>query len=120
MTLETRTRGTLCRFTLRMRDTSGVEDIEHLPIQIESDRCAPKLHGNSITLQSLQVNSRILFDQMLGRATRLCDFGGTDLKDSFRVFDAVRIFEAIGDMTAMKPVVANPKISFTVWTLPAA
>ena len=60
-----------------------------------------------------QVNSRILFDQMLGRATRLCDFGGTEVKDSFRVFDAVRIFEAIGDMTAMKPVVMNPKISFT-------
>lgn len=60
-----------------------------------------------------QVNSRILFDQMLGRATRLCDFGGTDVKDSFRVFDAVRIFEAIGDMTAMKPVVVNSKISFT-------
>lgn len=59
-----------------------------------------------------QVNSRILFDQMLGRATRLCDFGGTDVKDSFRVFDAVRIFEAIGDMTAMKPVVVSPKISF--------
>lgn len=63
-----------------------------------------------------QVNSRILFDQMLGRATRLCDFGGTDVKDSFRVFDAVRIFEAIGDMTAMKPVVVNPKISFTQLT----
>lgn len=60
-----------------------------------------------------QVNSRILFDQMLGRATRLCDFGGTEVKDAFRVFDAVRIFEAIGDMTAMKPVVVNPKISFT-------
>lgn len=59
-----------------------------------------------------QVNSRILFDQMLGRATRLCDFGGTDVKDSFRVFDAVRIFEAIGDMTAMKPVVVDPKITF--------
>lgn len=58
-----------------------------------------------------QVNSRILFDQMLGRATRLCDFDG-DAKDSFRVFDAVRIFEAIGDLTAMKPVVVNPNISF--------
>ena len=58
-----------------------------------------------------QVNSRILFDQMLGRATRLCDFDG-DIKDSFRVFDAVRIFEAIGDMTAMRPVVVNPNITF--------
>ena len=58
-----------------------------------------------------QVNSRILFDQMLGRATRLCDFDG-EPKDSFRVFDAVRIFEAIGNMTAMRPVVINPSISF--------
>ncbi len=58
-----------------------------------------------------QVNSRILFDQMLGRATRLCDFDG-EPKDSFRVFDAVRIFESIGDMTAMKPVVVDPGIGF--------
>lgn len=59
-----------------------------------------------------QVNSRILFDQMLGRATRLCDFDG-EAKDSFRVFDAARAFEAIGDMTAMKPVVVNPLVTFT-------
>ncbi|MDT9002333.1 type I restriction-modification system endonuclease [Paucibacter sp. APW11] len=59
-----------------------------------------------------QVNSRILFDQMLGRATRLCSFDG-EAKDSFRVFDAVRAFEAVGDMTDMKPVVVNPKISFS-------
>jgi type I restriction enzyme R subunit len=60
-----------------------------------------------------RVNSRILFDQMLGRATRLCD--EID-KESFRVFDAVQIFEALGDMTAMQPVVVNPKISFTQLT----
>jgi type I restriction enzyme R subunit len=60
-----------------------------------------------------QVNSRILFDQMLGRATRLCDFGGSEVKDSFRVFDAVRIFESIGHLTAMKPVVVSAKISFS-------
>jgi type I restriction enzyme R subunit len=59
-----------------------------------------------------QVSSRILFDQMLGRATRLCDFGGAEDKESFRVFDAVRIFEALGNMTAMQPVVVNPKIGF--------
>lgn len=59
-----------------------------------------------------QVSSRILFDQMLGRATRLCDFGGTEDKESFRVFDAVRIFEAVGNMTAMQPVV-NAKIGFS-------
>ncbi|MFN8001921.1 MAG: hypothetical protein U0X75_12990 [Acidobacteriota bacterium] len=57
-----------------------------------------------------RVNSRILFDQMLGRATRLCDGIG---KETFRIFDAVRIYEALQGMTAMQPVVVNPNISFT-------
>ncbi len=57
-----------------------------------------------------RVNSRILFDQMLGRATRLCP--KVD-KEAFRVFDAVSIFAALQDMTAMRPVVVDPKISFT-------
>ena len=57
-----------------------------------------------------RVNSRILFDQMLGRATRLCDEIG---KDAFRVFDAVQIFEGLNNMTAMRPVVVDPKISFS-------
>ena len=57
-----------------------------------------------------RVNSRILFDQMLGRATRLCD---EIEKETFRVFDAVQIFEILANMTAMKPVVVDPKISFT-------
>ncbi len=57
-----------------------------------------------------RVNSRILFDQMLGRATRLCD---EIEKDAFRVFDAVQIFEALQNMTAMQPVVVDPKISFS-------
>jgi len=61
-----------------------------------------------------RVNSRILFDQMLGRATRLCpNIDGDGDKESFRVFDAVQIFEAIQGMTAMQPVVVNPGISFT-------
>ncbi len=60
-----------------------------------------------------RVNSRILFDQMLGRATRLCpDIDGED-KEFFRVFDAVQIFEALQSMTAMQPVVVNPGVSFT-------
>ncbi|MEI7989359.1 MAG: type I restriction-modification system endonuclease [Chloroflexota bacterium] len=57
-----------------------------------------------------RVNSRILFDQMLGRATRLCDEVG---KQTFRIFDAVRMYEAIQDMTDMQPVVNDPKLSFT-------
>jgi type I restriction enzyme, R subunit len=56
-----------------------------------------------------RVKSRILFEQMLGRATRLCE---EIEKESFRIFDAVRIYEALEDFTNMKPVVANPTISF--------
>lgn len=57
-----------------------------------------------------RVNSRILFDQMLGRATRLCEEIG---KEAFRVFDAVKIYEALQNVTAMQPVVVNPSITFT-------
>lgn len=57
-----------------------------------------------------RVNSRILFDQMLGRATRLCEEIG---KEAFRVFDAVKIYEALQNVTAMQPVVVNPGISFS-------
>jgi type I restriction enzyme R subunit len=56
-----------------------------------------------------RVNSRILFDQMLGRATRKCDEVG---KEAFRIFDAVRIYEELQDFTEIKPVVVDPKISF--------
>jgi Type I site-specific restriction-modification system, R (restriction) subunit and related helicases len=63
--------------------------------------------GNLVFLR--RVNSRILFDQMLGRATRLCPEIG---KDAFRVFDAVNIYDALGDMTAMQPVVVDPSIRF--------
>ncbi|MBX3184553.1 MAG: type I restriction-modification system endonuclease [Polyangiaceae bacterium] len=56
-----------------------------------------------------RVSSRILFDQMLGRATRLCDDIG---KEAFRVFDAVKIYEALEDVTAMQPVVVKPLTPF--------
>ncbi len=57
-----------------------------------------------------RVNSRILYDQMLGRATRLCPEIG---KESFRIFDAVDIYSNMQQFTDMKPVAQNPKISFT-------
>jgi type I restriction enzyme, R subunit len=56
-----------------------------------------------------RINSRILYDQMLGRATRLCP---EIEKEAFRIFDAVRLYEALEKVTAMKPVVVNPKITF--------
>jgi type I restriction enzyme R subunit len=57
-----------------------------------------------------RISSRILFDQMLGRATRLCPEIG---KEVFRVFDAVKIFEALQNLSEMQPVVVDPAISFS-------
>ena len=57
-----------------------------------------------------RVNSRILYDQMLGRATRRCDDIG---KETFRVFDAVGLYDALAGLTEMRPVVNDPKITFT-------
>lgn len=55
-----------------------------------------------------RVNSRILYEQMLGRATRRCDEIG---KETFRIFDAVDLYPHLQELTAMKPVVVNPSIS---------
>lgn len=55
-----------------------------------------------------RVRSRILFEQMLGRATRLCPEIN---KQYFRIYDAVRVYEALEDFTQMKTV-SNPSISF--------
>lgn len=56
-----------------------------------------------------RVNSRILYEQMLGRATRLCEAIG---KDYFEIYDAVGIYEQMREWTDMKPVAANPSIGF--------
>lgn len=56
-----------------------------------------------------RVNSRILYEQMIGRATRLCPEIG---KEVFRIFDAVDLYQHLQNLTEMKPVVVNPSISF--------
>jgi type I restriction enzyme R subunit len=55
-----------------------------------------------------RVNSRILYEQMLGRATRQCPEIG---KETFRIFDAVDLYPHLQNLTAMKPVVIDPAIS---------
>lgn len=57
-----------------------------------------------------RVKSRILFEQMLGRATRLCP--AID-KEVFHIYDAVDLYAALERYTDMKPVVARPRLSFT-------
>lgn len=56
-----------------------------------------------------RVNSRILYEQMLGRATRRCDEIG---KDVFRIFDAVDLYTNLEAVNSMKPVVQNSNIGF--------
>ena len=56
-----------------------------------------------------RVKSRILFEQMLGRATRLCP----DIrKTHFEVYDAVGIYATLSRVSTMKPVAANPSTTF--------
>jgi len=63
-----------------------------------------------------RVGSRILYEQMIGRGTRLCDdlFGPGQHKTAFRIFDAVGLYAAMQDLTEMRPVVVNPNITFTM------
>ncbi len=56
-----------------------------------------------------KVKSRILYEQMLGRATRRCD---EIQKETFKIYDAVRLYETLQDYTQMKPVVVDPKTTF--------
>ena len=56
-----------------------------------------------------RVKSRILFEQMLGRATRLCSDIG---KTHFRIFDAVGVYDALEKFSEMKPIVANHTETF--------
>ena len=56
-----------------------------------------------------RIKSRILFEQMLGRATRLCPAIG---KTNFEIYDPVGVYESLQDVSNMKPVVTNPSTTF--------
>ncbi|MEK4206443.1 type I restriction-modification system endonuclease [Paenibacillus sp. FSL R10-2788] len=60
-----------------------------------------------------RVRSRILYEQMLGRATRRCD---EIEKDHFMIYDAVGIYESLKPYTDMKPVVTKPTVTLDVLT----
>lgn len=57
-----------------------------------------------------RVKSRILFEQMLGRATRLCP---EIHKRVFQIYDPVGVYDSLAPLTSMKPVVANPSQTMT-------
>ncbi|WP_020620590.1 type I restriction-modification system endonuclease [Paenibacillus daejeonensis] len=56
-----------------------------------------------------RVKSRILFEQMMGRATRLCPEIG---KTHFEIYDPVGVYESLEDVSTMKQVVVQPSASF--------
>ncbi|MGQ1908200.1 type I restriction-modification system endonuclease [Marinifilum sp. RC60d5] len=56
-----------------------------------------------------RVNSRILYDQMMGRATRKCDEIG---KEVFKVYDCVGVTDIMAKETVMKPVAPLVNKSF--------
>jgi type I restriction enzyme R subunit len=55
-----------------------------------------------------RVRSRILYEQMKGRATRRCDDIG---KTVFRIYDPVDLYASLEAVDTMKPLVKNPNIS---------
>lgn len=61
--------------------------------------------GNLVFLR--RVKSRILYEQMKGRATRRCDEIG---KTVFKIYDPVDLYAALQDVDTMKPLVKDPDV----------
>lgn len=55
-----------------------------------------------------RVRSRILYEQMIGRATRRCDEIG---KTVFKIYDPVGIYAALQAVSNMRPLVKDPNVT---------
>ena len=55
-----------------------------------------------------RVKSRILYEQMIGRATRRCDDIG---KTVFRIYDPVDLYAALDPVNTMQPLVKDPNVT---------
>ena len=55
-----------------------------------------------------RIRSRILYEQMIGRATRRCDDIG---KTVFKIYDPVDIYAVLENVNTMKPLVKDPNIT---------
>ncbi|OED43450.1 type I restriction-modification system endonuclease [Chromatiales bacterium (ex Bugula neritina AB1)] len=62
-----------------------------------------------------RVRSRILYDQMIGRGTRLCEdlYGAGNSKVCFQIIDCVDMYSTLLNYTDMKPVVTRPNTTYT-------
>ncbi|TDP84813.1 type I restriction enzyme R subunit [Aquabacterium commune] len=55
-----------------------------------------------------RVKSRILYEQMIGRATRRCDDIG---KTVFKIYDPVDLYASLQAVNTMQPLVKNPNVT---------
>lgn len=55
-----------------------------------------------------RVKSRILYEQMIGRATRRCDEIG---KTVFKIYDPVDLYASLQAVNTMQPLVKDPKVT---------
>ncbi|WP_202927627.1 hypothetical protein [Undibacterium crateris] len=61
-----------------------------------------------------RVRSRILYEQMTGRATRRCDEIG---KTVFKIFDPAGIYAALQAVSNMRPLLKGPNVTIEQFRL---
>lgn len=116
MTLETRTRGRSCRFTLKLADLAGVEDIEHLAIDLHSDSCDEGLHGTTITLTGLH-QGMAFPDPTKFRQVLLQDYGRQDdfnITVNGKQLDVDDVMGHFMESEAVLPEVGVVKLRFAI------
>lgn len=110
--------GAIEKITCAIGDRGRVQDAikrfknEHYPtIAVTVDLLSTGIDVPEITkiVFMRRVKSRILYEQMLGRATRLCPKIN---KNHFDIFDAVDLYSYLDEFSSMKPVVSNPSATF--------
>lgn len=106
------------KITCAIGDRGRVQDAikrfknEHFPtIAVTVDLLSTGIDVPEITkiVFMRRIKSRILYEQMLGRATRLCPKIN---KTHFDIFDAVDLYSYLDEFSSMKPVVSNPSVTF--------
>lgn len=106
------------KITCSIGDRKRVQDAikrfknEHYPtIAVTVDLLSTGIDVPEITkiVFMRRIKSRILYEQMLGRATRLCPKIN---KTHFDIYDAVDLYSYLDDFSSMKPVVPNPSVTF--------
>ena len=110
--------GAIEKITYKIGDRARVQDAikrfknEHYPtIAVTVDLLSTGIDVPEITkiVFMRRIKSRILYEQMLGRATRLCSKIN---KTHFDIYDAVDLYSYLDEYSSMKPVVANPSVTF--------